>query len=72
MFASVQRHGGAWLEGDFDDLVFKAQRKVGATTGSTGWGNCIQIVPTKNGVHYLGPLGELSGEGAGRTFESPV
>lgn len=49
MFASDQRHRSSRREGGFDDLAFKVQRKVGAATGSTGWGNCIQ-----NSVHYLG------------------
>ncbi len=37
-----QRHGGAKLEGGLDDLAFERQRKVGAATGSTSGGNCIQ------------------------------
>ncbi|SDP21020.1 hypothetical protein SAMN04490180_0650 [Pseudomonas brassicacearum] len=39
---SEQQHGGAGLEGGFDDSAFKVEREVGAATGSTSWGNCIQ------------------------------
>lgn len=54
-----------WYEAS-TTLRLKAGGKFGRRPGQRG-GAVSKVVSTKNGVHYLGELGGLSGEGVGRT-----